>query len=708
MEMEKSTLKPTKQKQWNAEQRNASHGVHPQSLAVGNVPRSTTTTNTTILNGATILKDNNKNVTSLLGLATQSVAEKENRQGPAAVVGCVVKNEMLPRDDSSVQITASATATGNRGSSNLIVEKDAANRKCKLLSHTNLIDELQKEREMTQSLKNEISRLNETASEMVRLSELTALQSNLDAEKVQSQKMARKVSLLQSCLDKEKDRTVELTLSLNSEKARSEEMVMVYASMSEMEELKIALDDENACELATFSDEVRLSLNDDKKTVAHVNELLAFLSCVKTLRLSLNREKDNVKELSRDLDAEKERTSVLVEEVSELQSSRLESVSVLDMEALRSRLTEEKSRVCELLHSLALEKKEGERLRDELTSIQNSTALINVDQENLKCSLAEEKTHKKELMSALDSEKIRNIKLMDENSNLIAIAVATSKSLSGLEMLKSSFHEEQQCFSEEIMKVNETPRSLSAQELMMSKGGGLLEVNDDVINSRPAAVTVNTTTSTGTEMVSPTSTGMLPTAFNKLLLFHQPPPYSRNECDSHTFLDLQGLLIENRRLCKFGRHTVKCLQEAVQVSKSISASAANETFVKQPVIIPDGKLPHNAGGSSFSASTTETLTSILPRYNQSHQQQKKQVAVFGSTRNCHCNKDLETLSKEVSCLRNANAELKSVDLERIMRIESLSDEVRVERIVTLAIIPTGCQPAYLMFIYIAINMILIL
>ncbi len=736
-EMEKTVFKPPKQQQRNAAR------VRPQSCSVGKVSHSTTTTTTG--NGAT-LKDNNNTTTtttSVLGLATQSVAEKENRQEPS-VMEFVTKNELLPHDDSSVLIPASA-ATGNRSSNNMVEKNDDTTvcNKCKLLSCSNLVDELQKERDNTQSLKNEISRLNETAREMVHLSKLKTLQSNLDAERVRSQKLTQKISVLKSCLDKEKACTEELTLSLNAEKARGEEMsggensmlcsttatdemVAAYASLSEMEELKIALDKENACarELMAFSDEVRLSLNDEKKTTAHVEELLTFLSYAEALRLSLNREKDNVKALTRDLDAEKERMKGLVEEVSELQSSNLESASMLDMEALRSRLAEEKSRVNELLSSLALEKTEGERLRDETSSIQNSAAAITLDKENLKSSLDKEKAHTKELMSALDSEKIRNEKLKDEISNLNSIAMTTSKSLSDLEMLKSSLHKEQ-CCAEELMKENETQR-LAAQE--MSKE--LSVMNDHLIKARAVIKT------TGIGIISPTSMEILPTTFNKSLQFHQPLPY-RNEYNSDIMLDLPGLLDENRRLCKFGKQTVKCLQESVQAAKSIKA-AANEMFVKQPVITT--RKLGNAGG--FSAST-ETMTTVPPRYNQQHlktaiwrrslneeeevmvnntinghkpikddavveepssnlgvttvvassnggglleecgeqeggkrQQQQKHITVFDSGKGCR-NKAMGTVMREVSSLRHANDELKSIDLESVMPIESLNEQVCV-------------------------------
>ncbi len=552
---------------YKQQQKAAAVSVHPALSHVGRrVPLSMTTRN-----GAA-LKENNP--TSILALATQSVAEKDIRRDVD-----VMEHSNVEKDGSAIAVNVKRKGLSRRSS---------------------LMEALRVEQRSVIDLKNEISQLNATAHrcEMVHSSELVTLQSNLDTEKKRNETLTDKISNLQSYLNNEKARTQELTdeiSMLHSTAVSTIEMSSPYASSLEVKEMRLAIHKENACarELmdgnADFSSDLEtlilLYANDSKKTISQVKELAAFLPYAEALRLSLIKAKVHEGMLVCTLDKEKDQREKLAGEMSRLQSSALEKVSMLDMEALRSRLDEEKSRVKEFISSLDAEKveserlrkenvairflnsehAEGERLRDEFsTTLRVGSVVTDVEtvplsaMEKLQSSLDVEKAQTHEIMSALDAEKIRSKNLTAELSLLRSSATVEMVPLSDVQVLKTSLHEEQ-CHTQELMKENAT-QSLAAQE--MSKE--LEVVSQRLVEARTFIK------SAGIGIISPITMEILPIVNNKHL--HRPPsPYA--DVMTSEF-DLSRLLDENRRLCKFGKQTVKRLQDAVAVQASSSSSSS--------------------------------------------------------------------------------------------------------------------------------------
>ncbi len=597
--------------------------IRPLSCSVRGISRSNTTGN----GEEEPLKDTN-NIPPVLTLAIQSVAEKENREEEVVVTEQETENDP-PLEVPSVLIPAGAASH----SSNVKKDHVAIVNKRFKLSRSSLMDALRVEQSNVKDLKNEISRLNDAAAahELDHLSELKTVQSNLDAEKARNETLCGE---------------------------------MTYGSSFDMDELKLALDKESAAcawepstaSLSSCLETLTLSLNGcEKKTGAHVKELMSLLLYAEALRSSLSTEKGNhIQALKRALDSEKEQRKELSEEISRLQSSTLEPASMLDMETLRSRLNEEKSRINELMSSLAAEKAEGEKFRAAAAAVEEMVSLS--DMEKLQSSLDKEKAHTQDLVAALNAEKTRSEELTDKISKLQATAIEMIP-LSDVEALKSSLHKEQ-CCVQELSK--EYSAQCSAAEAMSKE---LAEMGKNLAEARTFIKT------TGIGIISPTTMEIFPLvnkSFQPLPLYSSE--YNTTYDTGNVVFDLPSLLNENRRLCKFGKQTVKHLQDATAVQ----------------AVAKSMKVTDEVG---FSASTEETETSdhrnsvvaaanAAPFEGYMSQPQQKQTAVLDLGKGQR-NKALGTIMREVSSLRRANEGLKSIDLGRVMRIESLSEQVRV-------------------------------
>ncbi len=483
-EIEKGASKSKQQ------QKAAAVSVHPSLSHVGRrVPLSMTTRN-----GAA-LKENNP--TSILALATQSVAEKDIRRDVD-----VMEHSNVEKDGSAIAVNVKRKGLSRRSS---------------------LMEALRVEQWSVIDLKNEISQLNATAHrcEMVHSSELVTLQSNLDTEKKRNETLTDKISNLQSYLNNEKARTQELT----DEMSRLQSSALEKVSMLDMEALRSRLDEE----------------------------------------------KYRVKEFISSLDAEKVESERLRKENVAIRLNTRDMVLPSEMEALTLLLVEEKARVEELTLSLNSEHaEEGERLRDEFsTTLRVGSVVTDVetvplsDMEKLQSSLDVEKAQTHEIMSARDAEKIRSKNLTAELSLLrSSSATVEMVPLSDVQVLKTSLHEEQ-CHTQELMKENAT-QSLAAQE--MSKE--LEVVSQRLVEARTFIK------SAGIGIISPITMEILLIVNNKHL--HRPPsPYA--DVMTSEF-DLSRLLDENRRLCKFGKQTVKRLQDAAAIRASSSSIKATDNM----------------------------------------------------------------------------------------------------------------------------------